>query len=77
MLTKRIVSNNSFSPVLGHAAAIHGLCITPSEFESRLGEFSYFCPVNLADNILVDCSKEQTLTYSAEYRLAVPLFPPC
>jgi adenylate/nucleoside-diphosphate kinase len=52
----------------GQAAALHGLCITPAEFEARLGEFSQYCPVSLAQNMLVDCSHELTLKYSAEFR---------
>ena len=52
----------------GCAAALYGLCITPAEFEARLGEFSHYCPVSLAQNELVDCSHELSLKYSAEFR---------
>lgn len=54
--------------LLGLAAALYGLCITPAEFKARLGEFSHYCPVNLAQNELVDCSHEHSLKYSAEFR---------
>jgi adenylate/nucleoside-diphosphate kinase len=52
----------------GRAAALRGLCVTPAEFEACLGEFSHYCPVNLAQNELVDCSHELSLQYSAEFR---------
>ena len=51
------------------AASIYGLCVTPSECASRLGEFSHYCPVSLAPRYeLIDCSEESTLKYTAEYR---------
>ena len=53
----------------GQAASIAGLCITPSEFQARLGEYSQYCPVSLAlRGELVDCSSEPSLKYAAEYR---------
>ncbi|CAI8010883.1 Adenylate kinase 9 [Geodia barretti] len=52
----------------GHAAALQGLCITPTEFSKRLGECSHYCPVSMAQNVLVDCSKKLTLQYAAEFR---------
>ena len=57
---------NMSSP--GCAGALCGLCITPTEFEARLGEFSHYCPVSLARNELVDCSHELSFQYSAEFR---------
>ena len=51
-----------------HAASLAGLCITPSEFQSRLGEFAGYCPVSLAlKGELVDC-RNTSLTFAAEYR---------
>lgn len=51
------------------AKSINGLCITPSDFKSRLGEFSEYCPVNLAlHDELIDCSTTNSLQYAAEYR---------
>ena len=32
----------------GNAASIADMCITPKEFESRLGDFKQYCPVSLA-----------------------------
>lgn len=50
------------------AASISGLCITPQDFSDRLGEHGRYCPVSLSQrNELVDCSKEPTLQWSAEY----------
>ena len=44
------------------------LCITPSEFEARLGAYGHYCPVSLnKDGELVDCSKD-SLELSAEFR---------
>jgi uncharacterized membrane protein len=54
--------------MIGHAAALHGLCITTTEFSEHLGECSHYCPVSMAQNMLVDCSKELTLQYAAEFR---------
>ena len=54
---------------LGQAASIEGLCVTPSDFKSRLGEFDEHCPVNLAlHGELVDCSTTRSLKYAAEYK---------
>ena len=52
----------------GQAASVYGLCICPAEFEARLGEFSHYCPVSLAQGELVDCSEDASLQYSAEFR---------
>ncbi|XP_021456393.2 adenylate kinase 9 isoform X1 [Oncorhynchus mykiss] len=53
----------------GHAASIDRLCITPKELKSRLGEFSYYCPVSLAlHRHLVDCSLTTSLELAAEFR---------
>lgn len=50
------------------AASVAGLCITPSEFNSKLGEFAEYCPVSLAlRGELVDCSNKP-LSFAAEYR---------
>ena len=54
--------------IAGHAAALFGLCITPSEFEAHIGEFSHYCPINLAKSMLVDCSQDVTLQFAAEFR---------
>ena len=54
--------------LVGKAASISGLCITPQEFASRLGEYGHYCPVSLTDNDeLVDCSSQPSLTWAAEY----------
>lgn len=51
------------------AACIADLCITPNEFDQRLGDFSQYCPVSLAEwGELVDCSVNSTLTFAAEFR---------
>eukprot|EP00731_Ephydatia_muelleri_P001091 Em0001g1091a len=48
------------------AASISGLCITPAEFKSRLGEYQEYCPVSLAlKDELVNCP---SLKFSAEYK---------
>lgn len=53
----------------GKAASMNGLCVTPSKFQSALGEFQEFCPVNLAlQRKLIDCSAVKSLKFAAEYR---------
>ncbi|CAL8315928.1 unnamed protein product [Lota lota] len=53
----------------GQAACINRLCITPKEFQSRLGEFGLYCPVCLALFChLVDTSANISLALAAEYR---------
>ncbi|KAB5539635.1 hypothetical protein PHYPO_G00091290 [Pangasianodon hypophthalmus] len=53
----------------GQAASIQRLCITPCELQSRLGEFSHYCPVSLAlHKHLVDCSLDTSLELAAEFR---------
>lgn len=55
--------------ILGKAACIDKLCITPQELTSRLGEFGQFCPVSLAESYeLVDCSVTKSLEFAAEFR---------
>lgn len=62
----QICSNNLY---LGKAASIGGLCVTPSDFKSALGEFGEYCPINLAlHGELIDCSNTTSLNYAAEYR---------
>lgn len=52
----------------GHAASLNGLCVTPNEFHSKVGEFAEYCPVSLARNgELVDC-KTLPISLAAEYR---------
>ena len=58
-------------PVLlsGKAASIANMCITPHEFEVRLGDYEQYCPVSLAlRGELIDCSKSVSLKYAVEYR---------
>ncbi|XP_074845222.1 adenylate kinase 9 [Carettochelys insculpta] len=53
----------------GKAASIAGLCITPQELQSRLGEFGQYCPVSLAEKQeLIDCSATSSLQFAAEFR---------
>lgn len=53
----------------GQAASIERLCITPSELQSRLGEFGHYCPVSLAlHKHLVDCSLDTSLELAAEFK---------
>lgn len=55
--------------IIGKAACIDKLCITPQELISRLGEFGQFCPVSLAESYeLVDCSEMDSLEFAAEFR---------
>ena len=55
--------------VAGKAASIADMCITPLEFEQRLGVFLQYCPVSLAlRGELVNCSSEPSLKYAAEFR---------
>lgn len=62
-------NNGSLMCNLDKAASISGLCITPSDLKSRLGEFSEYCPVNLAlHEQLIDCSTRKSLKFAAEYR---------
>ena len=54
---------------LGYAASIADMCITPKEFEARLGDFKQYCPVSLAlRGELVDCSVTPSLKLAAEFR---------
>ena len=53
---------------IGKAASLNGLCLTPSKFQSALGEFQEYCPVNLANGKLIDCSSIKSLKFAAEYR---------
>ncbi len=58
----------------GKAASIAEMCITPSEFEVRLGDFGQYCPVSLANKgELVDCAVQRKLTHAAEFRGKAPL----
>ncbi|KAF7690035.1 adenylate kinase 9 isoform X1 [Silurus meridionalis] len=53
----------------GQAASVAHLCITPSELQSRLGEFGHYCPVSLAlHKHLVDCSFDASLELAAEFK---------
>ena len=55
--------------IIGKAACIDKLCISPEELISRLGEFGQFCPVSLAESYeLVDCSSNDSLEFAAEFR---------
>ena len=55
--------------ILGKAASIADMCITPSEFSQRLGDYQEYCPVSLQlDGELVDCSSKVSLKYAAEYK---------
>lgn len=55
--------------LIGKAACIDKLCITPQELISRLGEFGQFCPISLAESHeLVDCSVTDSLEFAAEFR---------
>ncbi|XP_037100184.1 adenylate kinase 9 isoform X2 [Syngnathus acus] len=52
----------------GQAGCINRQCVTPQEFQRRIGEFAHYCPVCLAlRDHLVDCSETPSLTYAAEY----------
>lgn len=45
------------------------MCITPTEFLQRVGDFGQYCPVSLAlRGELVDCSSNPTLEFAAEFR---------
>nr|XP_032603164.2 adenylate kinase 9 isoform X3 [Taeniopygia guttata] len=53
----------------GKAASIAGLCITPKELQSQLGECGQYCPVSLAEKgELVDCSVTPSLEFAAEFQ---------
>ncbi|XP_072102423.1 adenylate kinase 9 isoform X1 [Mobula birostris] len=53
----------------GKAANIAGLCITPNELLTRLGEFGQYCPVTLQlQEELEDCSVDPSLEFAAEFR---------
>ncbi|EDO38691.1 predicted protein [Nematostella vectensis] len=53
----------------GRAASITDMCITQKELLARLGDFSQYCPVSLADKgELVDCSITPSLEFAAEFR---------
>merc|ERR1719204_1221915 len=54
--------------VQGKAASVADMCIRPSEFKGRIGDFGEYCPVSLARGELVDCSTRRELTYAAEFR---------
>ncbi|XP_076819346.1 adenylate kinase 9-like isoform X2 [Clavelina lepadiformis] len=51
------------------AAKLSELCISPTEFEVRLGRYGHYCPVSL--NLygeLVDCSFDSNLEFAVEFR---------
>ncbi|XP_053828617.1 adenylate kinase 9 isoform X1 [Vidua macroura] len=53
----------------GKAVSIAGLCITPKELQSQLGECGQYCPVSLAEKgELVDCSVTPSLEFAAEFQ---------
>lgn len=53
----------------GKSARINDMCITPSEFLQRVGDYNQYCPVSLAlRGELVDCSTNPTLEFAAEFR---------
>lgn len=53
----------------GKSARINDMCITPTEFLQRVGDYNQYCPVSLAlRGELVDCSTNPTLEFSAEFR---------
>jgi adenylate/nucleoside-diphosphate kinase len=55
--------------LVGKAASIADMCITPDEFVSRLGDFDQYCPVALADRgELVDCTTTKSLQFAVEFR---------
>lgn len=55
--------------IIGQAASINCLCVTPQEFKGRLSAFGEYCPVNFTDKgQLVDCSSQTTLEYAVEYK---------
>lgn len=54
---------------LGKAASIADMCITPTEFLQRVGDYDQYCPVSLAlRGELVDCSTNNTLEFAVEFR---------
>ncbi|XP_078256014.1 adenylate kinase 9 [Rhinoraja longicauda] len=53
----------------GKAASIAGMCITPNELKSRLGEFKQYCTVSLQlKGELHNCSVDPSLEFAAEFR---------
>ena len=51
------------------AASIADLCVTFDEMVNRLGNYGQYCPVSLAlKEDLVDCSKNLTMDFVAEYQ---------
>ena len=51
------------------AAPIKHLCVTPAEFEARIGEFGQYCPVSLDEKgELVDCSGDTSNDFVAIFR---------
>ena len=54
--------------VAGKAASVADMCITPTEFKGREGDFGEYCPVSLSRAELVDCSTTRSLKYAAEFR---------
>ena len=53
---------------VGNAASIYGLCITPKEFTSNVGEFIDYCPVSLALKGELVRAGNKSLEFAAEYR---------
>ena len=53
----------------GKASSIANMCITPTEFLQRMGDYGQYCPVSLAlRGELVDCSTNKTLDFAVEFR---------
>lgn len=63
----RFIIKNSWT-CIGNAASICGLCITPTEFTSKLGEFIDYCPVSLALRGELVKATNKSLEFAAEYR---------
>ena len=56
-------------------ACLNGLCITKEDFEKKLGEFGFYCPVSLVlDGALVDCEGDSVYEFGVEYQSKYYLF---
>lgn len=56
---------------IGNAASVCGMCITPREFDSKLGEFIDYCPVSFALKGELVKATNKSLEFAAEYRYTV------
>ena len=68
-ITATFLYNNFVFDIVGEAASIKYMCVTPKELRQHLSEFGEYCPVSLADQReLLDCSGDTTNDLLTEFQ---------